>query len=643
MKWFIRWMLLGGFALLLLFGGSRSLAQAQAGVRFLSDQGLNLLLPFDEEQVAMVVRVFNGSSAAQTITLDTAGNFDSGPNTLPPLALTGLPEHAEIEPGQVHDFTITLHRAAGLAEEYIVDLAAYSTDGSLDTLRLTIQIEPPPAAAPTASADEILPPYLEAVTLCAETRRPNCLVILPGFCPHSSQSLRLPPEYAVIDRQQVGQVIAGSGQVGQVFLEHDRLLVDGVKSPGVYAGKAALTSTTSLKVNLLARDFWLLPLTCLGLGGVRPGVLSCLIDRTIPAKRLSLKFAELDQQACKIQDDNSKRLPPGWEDEFHRKAVFEIYCAESDPTKRRDLLQASRDAFKANLKEAAGEAEKKKWSADGEEIAKVEGYLVTLETMTALSFKVFEKYQALKNKPITRFEQLPVAIGARSAIEPRLFFTTADFLSSEEQLKKAAAFLDRFSRLYERLELLDAKFGKIDPPANLNPEEERQYMSAVSQEALIVQHLLQRVSGSDILGEADLQLYEKEVDRLDVLPPPRDVRARRAGEEPFDSQTHIDELQRKAPAKGIDLLAALKQLVQPHPLAEPSPEELRKLIQNLSRIYWLASILIAALTGFNELYLKNPTFGSLTDYLNTFLWSVSLTAGLQIARQFLPPLKIFSQ
>jgi hypothetical protein len=256
---------------------------------------------------------------------------------------------------------------------------------------------------------------------------------------------------------------------------------------------------------------------------------------------------------------------------------------------------------------AEGDAERKKWAADGEEVIRLEGYLDLLREMYVIVGGICEYYNSLKVK-IQNFESLPVAEHAVKAVSlDNVIKEKNELTKVKTSLVETAEFIEKFYKNYVWLEDLD----------NIAQGEDKER----------VQDLLRTMRTRAVANLEVLNVIEKKTREAAV---PIEIGYAKRSQR-VDVNKSMRELLSLEPK--ID---ALEQVAKDIP--DETPDETLKRLNDLERRYFLVSALLVIGTGFYTLYLANPTFGSLYDYFNTLLWGTGVTAGFQLARSLFPSL-----
>jgi hypothetical protein len=592
--------------LLLAAAPGRAQEDGPGRLQFLESREVTLRLPTGQEQVLLRVNVINGSPAPLDITLELARFANEEHVDIPAEAVIGLPQTAsQVEAGQLHMFDAGFKQAAGLTGNYTGELVAVGSDGSVARLPIKLEVQSIAAPAQTSPAQGADPIFLEELNRQALNWLPSPLAFfgLSSILPVQLETSRA----FASPRRLVGQVAGEDGIVGLVWQEETRLAVWGLQRAGRYSGKVDLQPGVpggEMKLNVLVRDFPLYALIALAAGLGIAYWLENKVKIERPQLRLKKKLDELNAEALSKQNSFANNPPTHWPEEW---GVFQIYAAPKDWGEPPSLLACEARKIQQKFRDAEGDAERKKWAADGEEVFRVEGYLYALVTMYTRAGELHDYYRRLKTK-IKNFDSLPVAEQARSAAcADEVFKDKDEFEKAQAGLQKAEEFIEKFYRLYFWLLNLEEIAQGDDLSTVINWRENLESKTAANQ--------------------AYLEVLEKKVQEL-------------------ATEIEVGYAKRSQPiVPGTVEFPSLKPPIEirtlaraPRELITETPEETVKRLSDLEWRYRLVSGLVVLGTGFYTLYLANATFGSPYDYLYSLLWGTAIGAGFQIARSLFPSL-----
>jgi hypothetical protein len=580
------------------------------GVSFLASGSVGVTFPVGEDQVVLDVSVFNGSQGEQTIALDVVRFLDQTGAGLPPGALESLPAPAVVGAAQVHTFSLTLKRVDGLSSAYAGELVAYSSDGSLARLAMELKVASPPAAAPDGRGVD--PAYLSSLTLKAVKWFPIFLEKWFGSA-IETVSFQVAEAYSRPERI-VGQVSGENGLAGRVRQAGASIFVEDLTHAGEYSGKLdLLPGQTGGELDLVVkvRDAFYFALLSLIAGLIVAGRLDHLVKVRRPRVQLVLRLAQIREMAVSTQEQALQNLSPAWKDRYGDKVLLIYQPGDEQEEQPKSLLGREMRRIRENFDQAGSDSERQKWGVLGEPVTRLESNVDTLRVAHELSRDAFENLQTAKDLEIPNFDMLPVVIQVLEACHPEPMRRVDELSRKTEKLKTVSAFLGKYVDLYLRVLKLSEKFK--------NPPEQDE-----------VKEVLQQLQSTELNNAGFLERLEGILDRLALTPAVPSFTKAGAGAQPAAGTLSV-------PARPIiDLSGLLELLKRPRERVSQDSVSIRNLLRDLDNRYAFAAGVIALASGFSVTYLSNPVYGSPADYLNTFLWSTTVSAGIQIARHFLP-------
>lgn len=588
-------------------------AQADAiNVQFLESREINLALPPDQDQVSAQVTVIHNSPTPIDITLKLIQFSNEENISLPEEAIINLP-HAvsQIEAGKEYVCQFAFKRVAGLGGLYTGELVAVGSNGSVARLALKLDVQSEASSVLVEPDDGVNPTYL------TEFNRQTVNFVPSLFASSGYSGVR--PIHIDIDKQYssspriVGELASDRGPIALVWQDGTQLAVRDLQQAGKYIGNVDVQPGAEggeIKLQVLVRDHPFYAIAALILGLLIAYWMERYVQVVRPRGRLKKRLDELKQKAIKQQNTLTGELPADWPPDWAKFRIYEAPKpkdgANNQLVEPPSLLASEALKIQQKFRDAESDAERKKWAVDGEEVAKIEGYLVSLQSIYNLAKGIHRQYKDLKSN-IADFDTLPLGQQTRELLVRDGLINSQDALAQLLlQFERVGKFMNAFYELFFWLPLLAKDAGE-------DQERVREW---------------QKTMKSPLINNLGVvEAIDKEAKELAST---LSRGMKRRGQS-------VDVLVRES-LSITRFLDAVSRRIRHSDVISETPEETVKRLSDLELHYRLVSGLVVLGTGFYTLYLANPTFGSPYDYLNILLWGTAVSAGFQVARSLFPRL-----
>lgn len=609
----LAWFLVVILWFLLLFPSTTARAQEAQDIQFLESREIAVSLPVGEASVSFEARVINSSMAPMDITLELARLSNEEFAALPLDVVEGIPQTAEaVEPGQQHTFRVAFKRSTDLKGTYTGELVAVGSNGSIARLPIKLVVVGAQEPAPVMLDAGVDPTYLEELNRQAFNFVPSPLA---SWGVSSVEQVQIDSSQSFDDSQSiVGQIASDYGPVGVARYDGKQIVIEDLRRAGKYSGKVDWLPAEDggeMKLNVLVRDFPLYALLALFGGLMLANWLEYMIKVERPQRRLKKKLDDLKSTALDIQNKFVKNLPKDWPAgwgcfRIHTSSAQSRNSPGQEPQSL-SLLDSEAITIQKKFREAEGDEERKKWAPDGTEISRLEGYIEKLTGTYKQAIAIHESYQILKRE-IPDIDKLPLGQRVSTAMTVKeVFEEKNEFTDAQDKLTEAGRFVEKFFVLYFWLKDLEGVAGGEDKQT--------------------VQNWQQTLKTAAVANIGVLDGIAEKAEEL--------TSTIKAG---YGPQSQPVSLFKKDIFGLYPQLPLLSRPYDAQDIPDEKPEETLSKLNDLEWRYRLVSGLVVLGTGFYTVYLSNPTFGSLYDYLNIFLWGTAVTTGFQIARSVFPSL-----